>query len=543
MSGCVPKPLNHVNEAAQSLEPTTWRSSLYPEDWTSAFTDSAGRFLHDFSYAGYRSGAVALPDSHELPLFNVQSAPYLADASGQSNAAPAIQRAIDDARQAGGGIIFLPAGNYRLDFDPEQKAALSIKSSHIVLRGEGESTRLFTLEENMRERSLVQITAPQNRWTEVDASASIALVNDAVGRTMTVELASLRDLKEGDAIILRSDVTEEFASELGMGGLWEGKVDGPHIYRRITAIDQSSQSITLDVPVRFPLRVRDHARVYKVTPPIEEIGVEQLSFGMKQLPIGGLEEDDFNKPGTAGYQSHRAFALRLAHVQNSWIRAVTSFQLAQNSRPVHLLSGGILLERSRFITVADSQLSLPLYKGAGGNGYLYEVANSQEILIRDSSGRGGRHNFDLKYMGTSGVVFLRCKAIDGVLASDFHMHLSAAVLFDSTLVDGDMLEARYRDSGTVKHGQSATESVFWNTHGLRYSPKRKSIVLSQQWGLGYVIGTKGPAFEVATPVGLGTDPKDFVEGLGIGQNLEPQSLYEDQLQRRMHGAGKSSQVR
>lgn len=25
-----------------------WRSTLFPDDWTPAFTDDAGRFLHDF---------------------------------------------------------------------------------------------------------------------------------------------------------------------------------------------------------------------------------------------------------------------------------------------------------------------------------------------------------------------------------------------------------------------------------------------------------------------------------------------------------------
>ncbi|HEY9248603.1 MAG TPA: hypothetical protein VIO38_05710, partial [Rariglobus sp.] len=34
-----------------------WRSSLYPQDWTPAFADASGRFLHDFSHAGYRRGA------------------------------------------------------------------------------------------------------------------------------------------------------------------------------------------------------------------------------------------------------------------------------------------------------------------------------------------------------------------------------------------------------------------------------------------------------------------------------------------------------
>ena len=38
-----------------------WRSSLYPEDWRPGYKDSLGRFLHDFSYAGYRLMARTVP--------------------------------------------------------------------------------------------------------------------------------------------------------------------------------------------------------------------------------------------------------------------------------------------------------------------------------------------------------------------------------------------------------------------------------------------------------------------------------------------------
>src|SRR5690625_2455403 len=40
--------------AGESDEPL--RSELYPVDWQPATPDAEGRFLHDFSYAGYRYG-------------------------------------------------------------------------------------------------------------------------------------------------------------------------------------------------------------------------------------------------------------------------------------------------------------------------------------------------------------------------------------------------------------------------------------------------------------------------------------------------------
>ena len=49
-----------AHAVAQSDAP--WRSSLYPDAWTPAHTDAKGRFLHDFSYAGYRRGEHPIPD-------------------------------------------------------------------------------------------------------------------------------------------------------------------------------------------------------------------------------------------------------------------------------------------------------------------------------------------------------------------------------------------------------------------------------------------------------------------------------------------------
>jgi hypothetical protein len=72
---------------------------------------------------------------------------------------------------------------------------------------------------------------------------------------------------------------------------------------------------------------------------------------------------------------------------------------------------------------------------------------------------------------------------------------------------------------------TTTQSVFWNTKGLRYSLERPVLVYSHQFGDGYVIGTSGPAAKV--------DSSDFVEGEGRGEGLVPRSLYFDQLKRRL----------
>ena len=80
-----------------------WRSSLYPADWAPGFADNEGRFLHDFSYAGYRNGEAPLPTVSLESVFDVVQ-DFGADETGESDSTASIQSAIDAATAAGGGV-------------------------------------------------------------------------------------------------------------------------------------------------------------------------------------------------------------------------------------------------------------------------------------------------------------------------------------------------------------------------------------------------------------------------------------------------------
>jgi len=54
-----------------------------------------------------------IPASSGTGIYNVTSSPYNADSTGATMATTAIQNAIDDANNAGGGIVYVPAGVYK----------------------------------------------------------------------------------------------------------------------------------------------------------------------------------------------------------------------------------------------------------------------------------------------------------------------------------------------------------------------------------------------------------------------------------------------
>ena len=81
---------------------------------------------------------------------------------------------------------------------------------------------------------------------------------------------------------------------------------------------------------------------------------------------------------------------------------------------VHLHSSGIHIFSSRFVTVDRVALANPKCHNDGGNGYLFMVMYSNDILFRDSTGRRGRHNFvTTNKFGNVNVVFQRVTSLGG----------------------------------------------------------------------------------------------------------------------------------
>ncbi|MBI2897362.1 MAG: hypothetical protein HYY06_27640 [Deltaproteobacteria bacterium] len=514
-----------------------WRSALYPEDWEPGWSDGDGRFLHDFSHAGYHEGSEPIPDEPPGPLFDVTDAAYLADPTGGVDSTVAIQRAIDDAGAAGGGVVLLPAGTYRVSPPGGAAAALTMAHSGVVLRGEGpDETFLLNAETSMRGKRIILVRpyADQHSSWYWSPSDDRMLAADLPARSLEVAVESVDGYAVGDWIVIRSDPTADLIADYGMTGTWVPEELGGIIHhRRVVSIDPVARILGIDVPTRTTHHVRDAARVNHLEAPLEEVGIEHLAIGNLENETPGTGDEDYAREGTGAWEMHDSFAIYLNNVVHGWVRDVSSFRTADNGRDVHLLSNGIRTDACRFVTIADTHLQKPQYRGEGGNGNLFVFAG-QECLATRCTAEGGRHDFTFGLMQTSGNVLHRSTSRDARLPSDFHMHLSAANLVDNLSLDGDFVEARFRDC--CGHGHSTTESVIWNTEGVAYPDDQffeRFIVDSGQFGEGYVIGTRGAASEVRTPGGDGTAPIDFTEGSGEGEDLDPASLYEDQLARRL----------
>jgi hypothetical protein len=486
---------------------TGWRSRLYPADWTPEFTAEDGAFLHDFSYAGYHAGESALPTALPEPVVVVLADPAGADATAT------IQTAIDSL--ANGGTVELGPGSYRID------GALTVAVSGVVVAGAGsDATFLHFTREGATDAAGMSFQGGVS-----DDSSDWSLAMDAVGRSHTVDLDNASGLAVGNDVVVGAVISDDFRAEHAMEDRWEfaaGQWRG-FFRRTIEAID--GDRLTLDAPIRYPLQVRDQASVRRADEYLTEVGLQDLAVSSAVAPeSAGLAD--------------RHHAVQFDRVQNGWVRNVVSYGTDEG----HLQSGGLLVVRSRQVSVVDSVMEHAQNRGGGGNGYLFEVSRSSDVLVADCTARAGRHNFIVNWdFSTNGVVFLRTFSEEGsadngpvstVGLSEFHHALAMANLVDHSVAH-DGWQSKNRGAYSSGAGHAGTENVFWNLEGT-------GQLWSMQYGMGYVIGT-GPELTVYTALdtfdltfgATDTEPEDLSEGLGLGASLTPQSLYEDQLARRL----------
>lgn len=519
----------------------TWRSSLYPENWVPGYSDIAGRFLHDFSYAGYGNGLKPIPDISS-PVVNITQAPYYADNTGVTDVTNILQQAINNL-PATGGVIYLPAGEYRLSVPENRVYGILVNKNNVVIRGAGAGiTKIKNMSVFMRSKKLFYFCADAADW-RYNVSSESRIVEDIALPTHEVKVENSDLYVKGDWVVLRNEATPEFIDEHYATGYWttEG-VRGIYFCRQILGVNAYTNTLIIDIPTRYPLKTRDNARVYKLKAQLMECGMEDLSIGNVEHQGTGFLESDYLVAGTAAYDVHDSHLITVRNAINCWFRRIHTYRPEENTGDFHTVSNCFQLYHVRNVTVEDCDFRRSQYEGGGGNGYMY-ILQGNDCLLKNCHAEHSRHNYSFKQMSANGNVVYNCTSKDPYLATDFHMHLSMANLFDNFNADADIIDAGFRTAGLdgAKHMYTTTESVMWNTKSINRYGTRTYVINSRQFGNGYNIGTSGVATGVNTTSVIGTSsgipfntsPIDLTEGLGQGTTLRPVSLYLDQLEKRV----------
>ncbi|MHC4939061.1 MAG: hypothetical protein ACYTHK_08845 [Planctomycetota bacterium] len=428
------------------------------------------------------------------------------------------RRAIAEAARHNGAIIEIPPGLFRIEGD------LTISTPGTVLRGAGaDKTRLwFTRNRNPNGSAHLRLAG------RVRTKGEWRLAQDGAIRARSVRLESVDGLAAGQEIAIGFVITDAFRNQHGMERFWKFSANRwrPFFRRTIRAI--RGKEVHFDVPLRYPALVRDGASVRRETGYLHGCAIENLSIANAATP-------------KSAWSDRQVAAIELADCADCRMSGVSSFPSPHESAGSrHLLSSGIRVRGSKRITIANCRMAKPQNRGGGGNGYLFEIRASNEVLVADCEAEAGRHNFIQNWdFGTNGCVFLRIRSrgsrafhgprdpIGFPAASEYHHALATACLVDDSVID-DGFFANNRGGYSSGAGHAATQCVFWNVRG-------KGVIRSMQFGRGYVIGT-GPGMRVQTALkdsrASGTAPADYVEGAGRAETLVPRSLYEDQRSKR-----------
>lgn len=530
----------------QGSQAQTWRSSLYPQDWTPPVDASFAKdkFIQDFSYAGYRRGEAEIP----TPTNHVCNAvtQYGADPTGVADSTKAIQSALDAVGKAGGGVVLLPPGTYKLSLPTARSSSvLRISKNNTILRGSG-AGRTFLLNEStvMRSRSIISIKGNDDTAPVI----SQPLTADVLSPVKRLFVANAGSFSVGDIVGVRWNFTQKWIDEHGQTAVWkEGdSTPAPAIYQReIMAVNVAEGWIETDIPARYYHLMRDNARVEKYHNRIRECGVEGLSIGNVQHPGTGWQSDDCDVPGSGGYDVHESWVVSFSKARNCWGSDIHSYQPEGNSFTCHVLSNGILIQGSSNITLRNCSMKRPEYGGSGGNGYMFRITNGNDCLVEHCLADFSRHGFVNSHSGSSGNVFHKCEDRNtgsstgdtgyvqtGGDGSDNHMHFSHSSLWDQCHACESWWEAVHR--GWNNQALAAAHCVYWNTSGSGSAAVNGGkIVRSGQARYGYVIGTHGAQHGIELRTTGKSLPLDIAEGEGKGKGLSPSSLYQDQLARRL----------
>lgn len=487
--------------------------------------DADGFVLPDFSHAGYKGGAVALPQ--------IKTVNTIAPIKGDNTLH--IQTAINEIaklplnKEGYRGALLLERGVYPI------AGTIYIPESGIVVRAEGqgaspgENTIIRAIANSPHQRDVVVVGNSQNRiWGAVKQPNTTQYIQDAVVKVgschITITDGSIYQI--GDQIVVYHPCSSDWLAAIEYGGVpypdptapndpderWRVN-DWPITYHRYVRSIQGNV-LELDAPIFYTLDTSlSHSYIYKtdMSGTVYNSGVENLRIEIESL--GGVDEN------------HAWQALRFKSTENCWATHCTFVGFGQS---------GIITEACRRSTFLECSALDPVAIVTGERMYNFNTyLNSELNLFQNCYARNGRHHYISNGVsGTSGNVFLNCISDRARSVNEGHRGWTQGMLYDNHKdinMSRDFTLGLYnRVAMGTGHGWAAVQSVLWNCDvgqdygkiGLQKPPTAQN----------YAIGCRARII-TGSPISASNFTKGYVEGHNQS-GLSPASLYLAQLKAR-----------
>ncbi len=449
--------------------------------------DEKGNIIPDFSRVGYHQ------NQKQIPFVKVVTTLTATGINDQEK----IQQAIDVlAKQPADkngirGAILLKKGNYEIP------GSIKINTGGIVLRGEGEGTKLIATGKGQRKTI---IAGGNGNLKEIPNTRTKILGKYIPVGTKSFEIGNAKDFKVGDRIVVFRPGTAKWISDLKMDQIearegvvqWKPAEYNLSFERVITAI--KGNKITIDNPIVMAMEEQyggGEIFKYSFEGRIAEVGIENLL--LESTYASETDED------------HGWDAIGFGKIENSWISNVTSRYFGYSCVN---LSGS-----SKQITVKDSKCLAAKSQITGGRRYSFNNDGQLNLFINCFSSEG-RHDYVTGAKVCGPNVFYNCRSENAKADIGPHHRWAVGTLYDNVVTDGE-INIQDRGNWGTGHGWAGVTQILWNCKA-----KKAAVQSPYVSGNNYAIGLQAEKYEGRL--------KDRPDGIWEGQNklgLTPSSLY------------------
>ena len=404
------------------------------KDFVQSRRTGAEPILPDFSYAGYHYSNKPIPDVSG-PVFRVTD--YGATPDDDRHDDEGIQKAIDAAAAAGGGVVLFSKGRFLVSPTDNKNQVITITAGHIVLRGSGSGDNGTELVmDKMKPGGVMFRIAPADTASE----ALTTITSDARRETFEVDVADASALKVGQRVVIRYQdpaYNRIYFGDLELSPAWKRvHANGMSFAEahRIAAI--AGRRIRFEEPLHFTLVMNAAPFTLRSLAFLEEVGIEDIRFSGKW--------DEYPEPFSHHKDTNHDTAwsiLSIKQVANSWIRR-TEFRNVNQAINADT-AVAFTFDRIRY-SGKQGHTSIHARRGYG-------------VLMKDNEDLAGHDHGPSVGYNAVGTVILRHR-MQIAQQIDSHGGVPYATLFDD--VTGGIF---YDNGGPYEnYPNHAKYMVFWN---------------------------------------------------------------------------------
>jgi hypothetical protein len=479
------------------------------QDFVQARKTGKTPVLPDFSYAGYHFSEKPIPDvTKTKKIFRVTD--YGAKPNDEAYDDAGIQAAIRAAEQnAGGGVVFFPAGKYLIAPDEDKDKQIRISKSGIVLKGSGAGAKGTQIHQvNMRVNGRQILFQPDN----LETKKLTTITRDAARESFWIEVADAANLKVGQDVVVKHKseaFTRIYFAPLDLKPQWTrlfGAKGGMQISEIHTIEKIEGKKVKFRNPLHLDVKLVPAApfELYTFTS-LQECGVEDILFtsNWKNYPEEFLHHKN-------AIHDYAYMALAMEYVKNSWVRNCEFLDWNE----------GVFLRAGYGVSVLNVN-----FKGKKGHASVH-ARTGYGVLIKNCHFNDAQHHGAGTGYSAAGTVISQC-TLGTDQNFDIHSGQPYATLFDN-IQGGVFSNLGGPEPGHPHHGKHL---VLWNFQHSSTKDYHYNF-----WDM-----QRRRNFTMAQPilVGFRADKKITFENAGVnekpGQAVLPASLFEAQLEYRLTG--------